>query len=129
MNGRYLLDTNIVIRLLNADAAIVRRAAQTDEFRLCAIVLGELVFGALKSRAVASNLAKIQELASRGTVLACDENTANEYGAIKNALRSKGRPIPENDIWVAALARQYNLALATRDEHFAEVDGLTLDRW
>jgi len=48
---------------------------------------------------------------------------------VKNALLAKGRPIPENDVWIAALARQHDLVLVTRDEHFAEVDGLTLARW
>ena len=59
----------------------------------------------------------------------CDEQTANEYGLIKISLRAKGRPIPDNDAWIAALARQYNLPLATRDEHFAEVEGVVLERW
>jgi tRNA(fMet)-specific endonuclease VapC len=129
MNGKYLLDTNIVIHLLNSDAAVLNRADEADESILCTIVLGELVFGAHKSRAVAKNLTRIQELAERGDVLVCDEGTAKEYGVVKNALRLKGRPIPENDVWIAALARQHDLILATRDGHFAEVDGLTLDRW
>jgi len=61
--------------------------------------------------------------------LICDIETATHYARIKNDLRLKGKPIPENDIWIAALALQHGLILATRDAHFGEVDGLTVVRW
>jgi tRNA(fMet)-specific endonuclease VapC len=54
---------------------------------------------------------------------------ARQYGVIKNALRAKGRPIPENDIWIAAIAMQYHLTLVARDGHFQEVDGLVVGQW
>jgi len=44
-------------------------------------------------------------------------------------LKRKGKPIPENDIWVAAIVRQYGLTLITRDEHFKNITGLKLDKW
>lgn len=56
-------------------------------------------------------------------------NTARQYGEIKNKLRKKGRPLPENDIWIAALALQYDLILVTRDQHFDEIDNLKLVSW
>ena len=56
-------------------------------------------------------------------------DVAKEYGVVKQELRRKGRPIPENDIWIAATARQLKLALVTRDRHFDEVDGLTKVDW
>jgi tRNA(fMet)-specific endonuclease VapC len=62
-------------------------------------------------------------------VLACDLDTAREYGVIKNALREKGRLIPENDIWIAAIARQHDLTLVTRDEHFKEIKHLKVEMW
>ena len=129
MSGSFLLDTNIVIRLLNGDPDVRDAVARADESILCAVVLGELFYGAYKSQSAKENLLRIQELAESGDVLVCDERTANEYGSVKNDLRAKGRPIPENDVWIAALARQYNLVIATRDQHFAEVDGLSLDPW
>lgn len=52
-----------------------------------------------------------------------------EYGVIKNQLRVKGRPIPENDIWIAAVARQRDLVLVSRDDHFAKVEGIKLEKW
>lgn len=63
------------------------------------------------------------------TVLPCDEGTAYQYGVIRNALRTQGRPIPENDLWIAALAGQHDLVLATRDAHFEFIEGLAVERW
>ena len=56
-------------------------------------------------------------------------NTAERYGEIKDILRSKGRPIPYNDIWIGALALQHGLTLVSRDEHFGEIEGLDLQKW
>lgn len=92
-------------------------------------VLGELHFGARKSAQAASNERRIEEFASSASVLSCDAETAKHYGQIKDRLRLKGRPIPENDIWIAASAIQHGLALATRDDHFEEVDGLRIEAW
>lgn len=92
-------------------------------------VLGELYYGALKSARSAANIARVEEFAASVGVLTCDAATAKHYGQIKNALRSKGRPIPENDIWIAAVAIQHGLLLATRDDHFKEVEGLRLEEW
>ncbi len=92
-------------------------------------VLGELYYGARKSGRPARNLSKIDEFAASVAVLACDAVTAQHYGQIKDRLRTMGRPIPDNDIWIAAVAMQYGLPLATRDEHFKEVDGLVVESW
>jgi tRNA(fMet)-specific endonuclease VapC len=62
-------------------------------------------------------------------VLGCDAVTAQQYGRIKNDLRSKGRPIPENDIWIAAVAVQHGLTVVSRDDHFAEVTDLPREVW
>ncbi|MEL6327573.1 MAG: PIN domain-containing protein, partial [Cyanobacteria bacterium J06626_23] len=62
-------------------------------------------------------------------VLDCDSDTARWYGIVKDRLRAKGRPLPENDIWIASTALQHNLTLATRDAHFHHVEGLKLAQW
>jgi tRNA(fMet)-specific endonuclease VapC len=54
----------------------------------------------------------------------CDTETARQHGAVKNKLRLKGRPLPENDVWIAALALQHDLILVTCDAHFQEVESL-----
>lgn len=68
----------------------------------------------------------MERFAASANVLGCDLDTARHYGIIKQRLRRKGRPLPDNDIWIAAVARQHQLALATRDAHFGEIDELPL---
>jgi len=129
MSGRFLLDTNIVIALFAGEADIQEYLEQAEEVSVPCIVLGELYFGARKSGRARENLARIDEFALSASVLGCDTDTAREYGAIKDMLRVKGRPIPENDIWIAAIAVQYGLILVTRDTHFDEIDGLKVEIW
>ena len=129
MSGRNLLDTNIVIALFAQDSAVVEHLDEVEEVFIPSIVLGELYFGARKSRRVKENLARIDEFAVSNVVLGCDTETARYYGEIKNALREKGRPIPENDVWIAAIALQYDLTLISRDAHFGEIDHLKVESW
>ncbi|RDV83908.1 type II toxin-antitoxin system VapC family toxin [Ammonifex thiophilus] len=129
MSGKFLLDTNIVIALFRGDAAVQRNLAKAEKVFIPAIVLGELYYGALKSGQTEKNLAQIEEFVGGVAVLTCNVGTAREYGVIKNQLRAKGRPIPENDIWIAAIARQHDLVLVSRDDHFAEVEDLRLEKW
>ncbi len=118
MNGRYLLDTNIVIALFDKDSKVIKNIKSAEEIFIPAIVIGELYYGAFKSTRQSENLKRIGELKAELNILDCDKFTAEYYGEIKNKLRKKGNPIPENDIWVAALSCQYNLTLISRDKHF-----------
>ena len=129
MNGRVLLDTNIVIALFAKEVVVQQRLAETDEAFVSSIVLGELYYGAQKSSRGEANIARVNTFAAANAVLVCDSATAQYYGAIKTHLRAKGHPIPENDIWISAIALQYNLILATRDNHFNVVDGLQIVNW
>jgi tRNA(fMet)-specific endonuclease VapC len=128
-NGRFLLDTNIIIALFGNDALIRARLAYADEVFVSCTVLGELYFGAHKSSNVKKNLKRIEEFASNSAVLSCDADTAQHYGLIKNRLLEKGQPIPENDIWIAAVAKQYGLIVVSRDGHFKEVENLKIEAW
>jgi tRNA(fMet)-specific endonuclease VapC len=127
--SRFLLDTNIVIALFAGDPAVTGRLAQIAEVFVPSVVVGELLYGARRSSRVADNTARVNELAAATTVLPCDLGTAILYGEIKDQLRLKGRPIPENDVWIAAVARQHSLSLASRDDHFRFVDGLAVEPW
>lgn len=129
MSGRFLLDTNIVIAFLAEDPAVIRHLTEERAIFVPSIALGELYYGTYKSSRVVANLARIDELAESNVVLACDTATAKQYGETKNALRMKGRPIPENDIWIAALAIQHRLTLVSRDKHFTETEGLLIETW
>ena len=63
------------------------------------------------------------------SILSNDRATARLYGEVKESLRRKGTPIPENDIWIAAIARQHDLPLVARDAHFQQVDDLRIEEW
>ncbi len=93
------------------------------------VVVGELFYGAYRSRRFDENMTRVEEFASGSPVLACDAVTARHYAQIKNRLREAGRPIPENDIWIAAIARQHGLTLVSRDSHFAAVQDLEVAAW
>lgn len=129
MNGRYLLDTDIVIAIFSKDPAVLQRLTNTTEILIPSIVIGELYFGALKSTRTKENIAKIEEFARNSSILSCDAETAKTYGATKHRLKEKGLPVPENDLWIAAIALQHGLALVSRDTHFKVVDDLTVEVW
>jgi tRNA(fMet)-specific endonuclease VapC len=129
MAGRFLLDTNIVIALFAADASVQAHLKAATEVFVPSVVLGELYYGARKSGRPGDNIKRVDDFAGASVVLACDAATATNYGQVKDGLRTKGRPIPENDIWVGALALQYGLTLVSRDTHFNEVTGLVLEVW
>lgn len=129
MNGSYLLDTNIIIALFEFDAGVQERLRDAQGVFLSSVVLGELYFGANKSSHAKENTARIDRFAEGRFVLACDAQVAREYGLLKNELRLKGRPLPENDIWIAAAARWHDLVLVSRDNHFREVEGLKMEVW
>jgi tRNA(fMet)-specific endonuclease VapC len=129
MTGKVLLDTNIVIALFADEASVKQQLTIIGEIFIPSIVLGELYYGARKSARAEQNIARIDEFAAGNTVLLCDTTTARQYGVIKAQLRAKGKPIPENDIWIAAIAEQHQLTLVTRDSHFQHVDGLVIEQW
>ena len=92
-------------------------------------MLGELFFGAAKSGRPSENTAKVERFAAGRAVVSCDPEVAREYGRLKQRLKQKGRPIPENDIWIAAVAKHHGMVLVTRDGHFDEVDDLQTTKW
>lgn len=106
-----------------------QQLAGVAEVFVPSIVLGELYYGAQKSIRVGFNTARVDAFAAHNSVLTCDMEAARHYGEIKSELRTKGRPIPENDIWIAAIAKQHQLTLATRDRHFSDVNGLLIEGW
>ena len=124
-----LLDTNAAIALLDGDKAIEALLDQVDATYIPSIALGELFFGAEKSTRMEANRARVEAFVRRRTVLVCDAETARWYGRISNQLRLKGRPIPQNDKWIAAIAQQHGLTLLTRDEHFKHINGLSAETW
>jgi tRNA(fMet)-specific endonuclease VapC len=129
MNGRALLDTNIVIGLLRSDDAVVRKFSGNREMFLPSVALGELYYGAFHSSRVKANINRIRELAASVPVLSCNATTAETYGDIKHRLAVKGRMVPENDIWIASIAAQHDLVVISRDAHFQQFDSISVEVW
>jgi tRNA(fMet)-specific endonuclease VapC len=127
--NKILLDTNIISALLKGEPVIADKIDKAGEVFIPAIVIGELYYGALYSSRIQKNISSIQLLTNSYKVLPVDTGTTVIYGSTKALLRKKGKPIPENDIWIAAIALQYNLIVVTRDKHFKEITGLKLRYW
>lgn len=129
MSGKYLLDTNIIIALFAKDTSVIHHLSQANQVFVPSIVVGELYFGAYNSRRTEQNLLQLRNFTRENAIIPCNQLTAEFYGQIKSELKKKGRPIPENDIWIAALGKQYNATLVSRDTHFNNIDELPLETW
>jgi tRNA(fMet)-specific endonuclease VapC len=96
MSGRSLIDTNIAIALFADEVTVKDHLAKADEVFVSSIAVGELCYGAWKSKRAKENLARIDDFVDNIVVIDCDTDTARCYGEIKNALRLKGHPLPES---------------------------------
>jgi tRNA(fMet)-specific endonuclease VapC len=129
MNGKFLLDTNIIIALFAEDPIIKERLEQIEEVFIPCIVLGELYYGAEKSKKIKINMKKIDDFSVSNQIIGVNGETSKFYATIKIDLHKKGYPIPENDIWISAIAQQHKLTLISRDNHFKEVENLKFEFW
>jgi tRNA(fMet)-specific endonuclease VapC len=123
---RVALDTSVGIDVL-ATKADARLLSSVSEHLLPAPVVGELPYGALNSRKAAEEPAKVEALVTRCAVLNVTVATAKVYAELRLALTQKGKPIPENDLRIAALCVEHQLPLAALDAHFEAIDDLK--RW
>jgi tRNA(fMet)-specific endonuclease VapC len=128
-NRSFLIDTNAAIARIKQDAALIQLLDTAEDVYVSSTVLGELFYGAEKSAKVKDNRANVRELIADVTVLSCDADTAYWYGRVRYIMQRKGRPIPDNDLWIAAIAFQHSLTLVTRDAHFKEINGLSVETW
>ncbi len=124
-----ILDTNTVSALLSGDPALAQLLEPSERHHLPVIVIGEYRYGLLRSRHRQTLQAFLETLIRESLVLRVDEATTAHYAAVRNELREKGRPIPENDVWIAALALQHDQPLVSRDDHFDEITGLQRLGW
>jgi len=124
-----ILDTNALSALADGDEKV---AAHLDDDPLPAvpvIVLGEYRYGIRESRHRADYESWLSENLVRYAVLPVDAATATVYADLRQELKTLGKPIPENDIWIAALARQHRLPVLSRDQHFSFVPKLLHLSW
>jgi tRNA(fMet)-specific endonuclease VapC len=125
---RILLDTNIYSLAMKGDSKVIDVLRNAELLGISSISLGELLSGFKGGKNERSNFDDLMEFldSPRVELYPVDENTAGFYATILNELRSKGKPIPTNDIWISAIAFQHGLGLFTRDNHFKNVPGLML---
>ena len=119
------MDTNVAIAHLR-ESIRLPAGVKADDFTLPIPVVGELLFGAQNSGRPAANLLAYRKFIYNLEILVLDALAAEHYAEIRLALKQKGRPIPENDMWIAAICRAHDAPLLTLDRHFAEVPDLTL---
>lgn len=124
-----ILDTNAISGLLAGDCGLEEVLHAEERHHLPVIVLGEYRYGLSVSRHGRRLESLLDRLEIESSVLAIDASTARDYADIRRELRAKGRPIPEKDLWIAALARQHHLPLVSRDAHFDAIDGLQRFDW
>ena len=124
-----LLDSSVVIAYLRGRLDLREKVAPNEPLFLPLVALGELYKGALKSQRPSENLARINQLMAVMAVLNPDASTSMKYAETATELERRGELIPENDLWIAALALECDIPLATRDAHFARVPGLTVLDW
>ncbi len=127
--GSVLLDTNVVVAHFRNDPDLTVRLKKAKITYVPWVVLGELHYGACRAQRREAELTLIREFLKTAIILLPDEKTSERYGQTKAELAAIGKMIPDNDVWIAALARQYDLPLVTRDAHFAAVSSLELLSW
>lgn len=129
MNGSSVaLDTSVAIDVLAGRAESLTARAIT-EFLLPVPVIGELRYGALNSRKPDENLAEVERLVARCRVMDITLATAAVYARLRLQLKTKGKPIPENDLWIAASCVEHDVQLAAVDGHFDAIDDLQRFVW
>lgn len=124
-----ILDTNALSAAADGDAGVIAVLARVDQMAIPAIVLGEYRYGIAQSRSRASYEDWLSGLLQDCTVLDVIEPTTHHYAEIALELKRKGKPIPTNDLWIAALCQQHALPLLSRDRHFDLVSGNKRVEW
>jgi tRNA(fMet)-specific endonuclease VapC len=118
-----ILDTNALSAAADGDPGVIAQLARADEVAITVIVLGEYRHGIAQSRNRATYENWLTGLLQDCAVLDITEPTTHCYAEIVLELKRKGKPIPTNDIWIAALCRQHSFPLLSRDRHFDLVAG------
>lgn len=119
-----ILDTNALSAFFVGEPEITRILSSVDAVRLPVVVLGEYRFG-LHGSVLGKKLESIlHTFVESCEVLPILETTAVHYANIRHGLKSRGTPIPENDIWIAALAEEHKQPILSRDLHFDRIPSI-----
>lgn len=120
MAVRVALDTNRLTDLLRGDAALADWLGICDEVWIPLIVLAEIKAGFYGGSRQHHNENLLQRFLSKTTVTVMlpSRETAEHYARLFVQLQRAGTPVPDSDLWIAALAPEHDLVLVTRDAHF-----------
>ena len=124
-----ILDTNALWAWLNGEPDIEAKLMAASVLKLNSIALGEYRFGILQSRYRYEYENRLSMIEVELETLRVDAATAGLYALVRHELKKIGKPIPYHDIWIAALARQHDLAILSRDTHFDAAPGIQRISW
>ena len=124
-----ILDTNALSAMADGDDALAVKLTGTAVLALPVIALGEFRFGIMASRHRKVYEAWLAEHLPLFDVLPADAETAAHYATLRHELKRLGRPVPENDLWIGALALQHRQPVVSRDQHFAAMPGIRAVAW
>ena len=125
-----ILDTNAVSALAQKNRALIEQLNGARRLAVTVISLGEFAHGVRHSSRRRELESWLRErFLTRVEILAPDLSTVEHYGDIRSELRQAGTPIPANDVWIAALARQHDLPILSCDRHFDRVQRLLRIEW
>ncbi len=124
-----ILDTNALSAFLDRAPQVVEIVSEAQQLAIPVVIAAELAFGIAQSRHREAYERSLERMLDRCLVLEVGIATARHYAAIRLELKAAGKPIPANDLWIAALCRQYSMPILSRDSHFDFVSGLRRRTW
>jgi len=127
--GDLALDSNDVIAYFQDDKFVVAWIEASAALFFPVIVAGELEYGALHSSRPKKNLKRLMDFLQQGSIADVTIDTARKYAEIRQDLAIRGKPIPEADLWIAAICLENGLSLLSEDSHFRHVHGLNWFDW
>lgn len=124
-----IYDTNAISDFLDGIPAAVEKVQASTFHGLPVVVMGEYLYGLKSSREQAVREPRFIAFTRTCKLLPVTPDTAMHYANIRHRLRLVGTPIPENDIWIAALAHEHRQQVLSNDRHFDLVEGLVRISW
>jgi len=126
---RVIVDTSAYSAFMRGHQELTHALQQADEIYLNPVIIGELLAGFMRGRHRKKNRMELDQFVTspRVSIVDINEETAERYAVILNALWKAGMPIPTNDIWIAASAMQHGCRLLTVDAHYQKVDQILVE--
>jgi tRNA(fMet)-specific endonuclease VapC len=128
---RALLDTNAYSALMRGNADVSFQVRKCERVFMSSVVIGELLYGFRNGTRYDDNQTQLTSFLASSYVefVPVAMATSERFGLVAAQLRRKGRPIPQNDVWIAAHALETGASLLTCDAHFEQIDGLHVCRF